>query len=193
MNKEPIIGGSVDQHKMGGPFIDPTLGKCDGEGSYKTTIRTFEELEKYFRKINEDINKSSQKQDSIEERIADFAFDQSPGGRCKMAQTLHMFFSPYMIPEGLTVGQARLLYIIALHYNARLAGQTLPRSWLPFVDDGLMNDERFFKGLQEFMKEILGTNGFLPKEYGLARVMVEAGVSKVTPEGTVQVANFFGV
>jgi hypothetical protein len=192
MNKEPIIGRPEDQHKMGGHFIDLTWGKRNGEGSCQTVILTFDELMKYFGKMNESIDVAAKKQSQIEEKIADFAFEQTPQGRGKFVMMLHMFFSPSMIPDGLTIGQARLLYIISLHYKTRFGGETLPQTWLHNPNEP-MNDIKFSQGLEEFMEETIGTNGFWFKENELALSIVHYGISEVTPENTVKVGEFIGV
>jgi hypothetical protein len=131
-------------------------------------------------------------QSERESRLMDFAFDQDQAGRDKFVNTLHMFFSPYMITDGLTIDQARLLYIIALHYKTKFGGETLPSGWL-HNDGKPMSDERFIQGLKGFMKGTIGTGGFWHKENELAIMIVRAGVSEVTPENTVRVAEFVGV
>lgn len=158
-----IIGYPADPHKKSGPFSDG-LHKCDGE-----IATTPEELDAMMRNC-------FLKQNSIEGKIADFAFDQTTQGRSKFVEVLHMFFSPHMIPDGLTVGQARLLYLVALHFhdkprnaiNSQLSsegrlqvrivphgGDLLPEEW----QYSTMTEEMFIKGLEKFMNKNLANDG----------------------------------
>jgi len=161
MKKEGIIGYPTDPHKKGGPFPDG-LHKCDGEGSVpdpQTMVLNAPSI--------------------IETQIANFAFDQTPQGRNKFVEVLHMFFSPRVIPDGLTVGQARLLYLVALHFDGRPrnainsqlspegklqvrivphGGDLLPEEW-QYGTGGKMTEKKFLKGLAKFMNQNLADDG----------------------------------
>jgi len=84
-----------------------------------------------------------------------------------------------MIPDGLTVGQARLLYIVALHFDGKPrnaiasqlstegklqvrivphGGDLLPEEWQYGMGDK-MTEEGFLKGLEKFMNQNLANDG----------------------------------
>jgi hypothetical protein len=122
-----------------------------------------------------------------------FRFNEIESRTDKMSNVLHTFFSPHPVPRSLTKNEARLLYIIAMHFDGRpFRGVLLPKEWKPSVTKNI-SDKEFYQGLNTFIIQMIETGGLLPITNTFAKQLADNGIRKVDQNQLVQVAKFIGV
>jgi hypothetical protein len=118
-----------------------------------------------------DIDKDTHQQNLQWGRMKRFAWGNIPDERSRFAAVLHMFFSPYQIPSGLTCGQARLIYLIAIHFDGKpFGGSLLPKEWRR--KNRNITSQEFFLGLKKFTRDFVATGGLLPASNHFARQLI---------------------
>ncbi len=106
-----------------------------------------------------------------QKRMRKFAWGNTSDERSRFASVLNMFFSPHQIPRGLTCAQARLIYIIAIHFDGKpLSGCLLPKEWHGKNRD--ITSKEFHSGLKKFMRDFMATGGLLPASNHFSRQLI---------------------
>lgn len=103
------------------------------------------------------LEKCRKRQEKIEADLRKISWGETKEEKDVFVRTIHQFFSPRMIPDGLSDGEARLIYIIASTFaNARQNMGPLPMEW----EVKKMKKGSFQKGLIKFLNADLSrSNG----------------------------------
>ncbi len=103
-------------------------------------------------------------QERIQARIKKFAWTDVPEEQTGFLNTLSQFFSPWMIVDGLTKGEARLLHLIAMHFQGRaMSGIYHPKEWR-YKKGKRITREQFMTGLAKFMRSMIATGGLVSEK-----------------------------
>lgn len=106
-------------------------------------------------------------QERIQARIKKFAWTNVPEEQTGFLNTLSQFFSPYSIVDGLTKGEARLLHLIAMHFQGRaMSGIYHPKEWR-YAKGKRITREQFDIGLRKFMLGMIATGGLVSEKNAL--------------------------
>jgi hypothetical protein len=102
------------------------------------------------------LEKTRKRQERIEEKIRKHSWGETVAEHDMFIKTIHQFFSPRTVPDGLTEGEARLLYLLAKSIN--LAVPYLSKEFTN-PKTGKVTRKFFQKGLREFQSRVLLANG----------------------------------
>ncbi len=116
--------------------------------------------------LEKGLQKTKEKQEKIEAQLRKLSWGETETEKDRFVKTIHQFFSPIMVPDGLTDGEARLIYIIASAFvNARLNMGPLPLEWE--VEE--ITRDSFWKGLRSFINANLSrANGEINSDGGVS-------------------------
>ncbi|MFA6430215.1 MAG: hypothetical protein WC229_00365 [Candidatus Paceibacterota bacterium] len=108
------------------------------------------------------LQKTKERQEKIEAQLRKLSWGETEEEKDMFVKTIHQFFSPKMVPEGLSDGEARLIYIIASTFaNARVNMGPLPMEW----EVEKMTRDSFQKGLISFLNvDLSRSNGEIDSE-----------------------------
>jgi hypothetical protein len=101
------------------------------------------------------LKRTERKQKRVEEKIRSYSWGETVEEHNMFIETIHQFFSPQIIPEGLTETEARMIYLLA-----RSLKLTKPYFSKEFVShNGKVTRSSFQNGLTKFRERVLLGDG----------------------------------